>query len=83
MIDLADVIGTSGVALILLCYYLLQARRLTIEHPWYSLLNLMGSILIMYSLFFHWNTPSFVIEVAWISISLWGLYKALFKCPKG
>jgi hypothetical protein len=82
MVDMADIIGTTGVLLILLCYYLLQARHLTIEHPYYSLLNLIGSVLIMYSLCFHWNTPSFIIEVVWIGISIWGLYKAFFKISK-
>ena len=82
MVDGADIVGTAGVALILLCYYLLQARRLTIEHPYYSLLNLIGSSLIMYSLFFHWNTPSFIIEIVWIGISIWGLCKVFCKSTK-
>jgi hypothetical protein len=40
-------------------------------------LNLIGSIMLLYSLLFHWNLSSVLIEIAWITISLIGLYRAV------
>ncbi len=79
MITVPDMIGTLGVALILLCYYWLQIRKLRIEGALYSWLNLAGSLLILYSLFHHWNTPSVIIEIAWIAISVLGLIRVYRK----
>lgn len=71
-----DIIGTVGVFIILMCYCLIQMQRISIESALYSWLNLLGSTLISISLIFHWNTPSFIIEMAWGSISIWGIIRA-------
>lgn len=42
----------------------------------YQWLNFFGAWLILFSLFFHWNTACVIIEVAWILISVFGLYQA-------
>ncbi len=79
-LDLPDLVGIVGVGFILVSYGLLQARKLTVDTVAYSGINLLGSLLILVSLLYHWNTASFVIEVAWIAISLWGLMKACRRC---
>lgn len=71
-----DIIGTIGVALVLLSYFMLQASLLKVEQPVYSVLNTVGSVMILYSLYFHWNFASVVIEISWLFISVYGLYKA-------
>ena len=68
-------IGIVGVLLILLAYFLLQNEMLSIETLCYSLLNLIGALLILVSLFYHWNLPSVLIEIAWILISIRGIYR--------
>ena len=75
--QVSDHIGIVGVVLTLLAYFLLNMNRVTSKSMSYVYLNLFGSIMLLYSLLFHWNLPSVLIEIAWISISLMGLYRAL------
>lgn len=71
----SDTVGLSGVGCILLAYYLLNAGRIDSKSLVYQVFNFAGAWLILFSLFFHWNTASVVIEIAWISISTMGMYK--------
>lgn len=72
-----DIIGIFGVLIIILSYLLLQLGRLTINNIKFSILNIIGSVLILYSLLFNWNLPSVVIESFWIIISFIGIYRSL------
>lgn len=70
-----DIIGTLGVALIVLTYILLQLGRVRSEQIVYSLLNAAGASLILVSLYFSFNFPSFIVEFFWLLISLFGIGK--------
>jgi formate hydrogenlyase subunit 3/multisubunit Na+/H+ antiporter MnhD subunit len=72
---LVNVVGTCGVFLILIAYWLLQTDKILSNGLAYSLCNLVGSIMIFFSLMRFWNLPSVIIETCWIAISLYGLYK--------
>lgn len=72
---LSDLVGLSGVACILLAYFLLQIERLRGDSVGYLLLNLTGACLLIVSLTVTFNLASFVIEVCWLAISLFGLAK--------
>ena len=72
-----DVIGLFGVSMLLLVYFLLNTDKLLAVSLKYQLLNLIGAVAILISLFFHFNLSSFVIEIAWILISLIGIRRAL------
>jgi len=74
-----DILGTLGVALIILTYILLQLGRVRSEQLAYSLLNAVGAALILVSLCFSFNFPSFVVEFFWLLISLFGIGKYLFR----
>lgn len=74
-----DILGGLGVILTLIAYFLLQLNLLSQETRSFSLLNCVGSALILFSLFYHWNASSVVIEVAWLLISLYGLVKSCVK----
>ena len=76
MVELYDLIGFVGAALMIGVYFANQQRWLSSEDWRYPAANLAGAILILVSLMFAWNFPSFVIEVFWALISLWGLVKA-------
>ncbi len=78
---LFDIIGTIGVVVILYAYFMVQTERLSSQQLSFPILNLIGAILLLISLMWSWNTPSVIIEIAWISISLYGIYRIL-KEPK-
>jgi predicted membrane protein len=71
----ADSVGLLGVGLLLFAYFLLNTNKLTSQSLQYLWCNLSGAILILYSLLFHFNLASMVIEIAWITISVIGLYR--------
>lgn len=75
--EIANPVGIFGVALILLAYLLLQMGRMSQNSVGYSLLNLIGALFILYSLFFYWNLASVIIEVAWLLISIYGLLRSI------
>lgn len=71
-----DLVGTAGVVSILLAYFLLQTERWSGQSLSYSLVNLIGSVMITISLIYDFNLSSFIIEVAWIAISIYGIVRA-------
>ena len=75
--DLFDFAGFVGVLLIVIAYLLLQLDKLPNSSLSFSLLNAVGSLLIMVSLVFKFNVSAFLIEVFWFLISLLGLTKWL------
>lgn len=77
LLDLANPIGLIGVALILVAYFLLSTGRWISHSVRFQLLNFIGAWMILYSLFFHWNLSSVVIEIAWIIISVMGIYRVV------
>lgn len=74
--SLPDLIGLIGVALILFAYWGVQTERLGAQDWRFSAINGAGALLIMISLYFTFNLASFVIEVFWLLISGYGLWKA-------
>jgi hypothetical protein len=74
---LPDLIGMVGVTLVLLAFGLLNINKLTSLSMTYQIMNLTGSIFLLFSLFFHWNLSSVVIEIAWIMISSIGIFRVM------
>jgi len=70
-----DVVGTLGVALILVAYFLLQTERWASHGMIYLTTNLVGSVLIAVSLIYDFNFSAFLIEIAWIAISIYGMVR--------
>ena len=79
MFDFYEIVGLGGVTIVLLAYFLLNSCRLTQFHISFQLLNLMGASMILFSLIAHWNVATFCIEIAWITISVVGLFKIWLK----
>ena len=72
-----DVLGSTGVILVLGLYLLLQMGKITASAPWFSTGNAIGSALILVSLAQNFNLSAFIIETAWLLISLFGLLRTL------
>lgn len=73
---LPDAIGLIGVGIILVTYAALTLEKMDPKGWLYSAGNGIGAVLILISLYYSFNLASFVIEIAWLAISLFGLWKA-------
>lgn len=70
-----DFIGNIGVVILISTYFLLIHGKIKAEDIKYSLLNLISAILITVSLMATLNISSLIIEIFWIAISLYGIWK--------
>ena len=70
---LPDLIGLTGVALLIITYALLQLHTIDQTGFWYSFNNLLVAILVTVSLIYTPNLASIVIEIFWFLISLYGV----------
>ncbi len=71
---LFDAVGLIGVVCILLAYYLITVGKLTGKDISYHLINMLGAILLLISLYWTPNLASIVIEICWLAISFYGIY---------
>ena len=81
MIDYAwyDFVGNLGVACVLGTYFALQSGRMSIEDVRYSAINALGAVLIMVSLYYDFNLSSFIIEVFWLTTSVYGMLRRALR----
>ncbi len=70
---LSDLIGNTGVVLIVGSYFLIQIDRMSSRGLAYTLSNALGAACIIYSLIFDFNLSAFIVEAFWLLISLIGL----------
>jgi len=71
--DIYQWAGFVGMLFVVIAYLFLQINKYTIKSLEYQLLNLIGAILLLISLFVHFNLGSFIIEVFWIIITIYGI----------
>ncbi|MFT5143870.1 MAG: hypothetical protein ACI84D_002501 [Thalassolituus oleivorans] len=71
-----DIIGLVGVGLIVVAYILLQSGRTSVANPWFSVVNAVGSSMVLVSLYFEFNLAAAVVEVFWFVVSLYGLWRS-------
>lgn len=72
-----DWVGIAGTLMILGGFFLLQAGRLVGNGLAYQLLNLFGAAGVLVSLVGTFNVSVFVLETAWIAVSLYGIARTL------
>ena len=70
-----DWAGLFGVLLILLAYFLLQAGRMRGDALPYQLMNAAGAVLVLVSLLYAFNLSAFVMEAAWLAVSIYGIVR--------
>ncbi len=71
-----DWVGFAGTFMILAAFFLLQAGRLQGRGLAYQLLNLLGAGGVLVSLWGKFNAPVFVLELAWMLISVYGIARS-------
>lgn len=69
-----SILGVIGALCVVMAYTLLQFKKLRYETYSYNLLNFIGALLLTISLFYNFNLGSFLIEIVWLSVSLYGIY---------
>ena len=74
----ADIAGSIGVVMVLVSYFLLQKESISATGLCYLSMNFIAPILVILSLLVHWNLSVFLLEAAWASISMYGLYKHVY-----
>ncbi len=72
-----NLIGYAGTVILVATYFLNQNGRLASDDWRYPGLNLSGSLLLIVSLQFNMNVPSFAFELFWSAISIYGMWKSL------
>jgi predicted membrane protein len=77
--DIFQIIGFIGMLFIVYAYFLLQAHKVEHSSLKFQILNLIGAILLIISLLVHFNLGSFLIEVFWVIITIYGMIKNRVK----
>lgn len=72
-----DILGSVGVALIIITYLLLQIERLSSAGVLYSTLNALGAFFVIISLMYEFNMSAFIVEVFWVLISVFGIVRSI------
>jgi len=76
---LHDVIGNLGVIMIVGSYFLVQVRKMSATGLAYTVVNGLGALFIMVSLYFDFNLSAFLVEMFWLLISLVGMARIYFE----
>jgi hypothetical protein len=72
---LPDLFGVIGVALMLVAYAAGQLGRLDMTRAPALLMNLAGSLMVLWSLTFKFNLSAALMESAWALVALYGLVR--------
>ena len=78
-LDFYNFIGLAGTTLYLASYFLLVINKVKGNGAVYISANGLAAAFVCFSLFEHWNLPSFIIQSCWITISLVGLFKIFYR----
>jgi hypothetical protein len=76
-LEFHDIVGAVGVALVIGMYFMLQSGRIEASRAIFSILNAVGSALILISLAYAFNLAAALVEVFWLGISLYGLVRTM------
>ncbi|MEO1109516.1 MAG: hypothetical protein AAFX90_16505 [Pseudomonadota bacterium] len=72
-LTIVDAIGSFGALFVVAAYFATQMRYMNSEDLAFPVVNLLGSVLIVYSLLQNFNLASMLIEGFWIIISVIGI----------
>ena len=69
----ADIVGSTGVAMILIAFVLNLTNIISNKNLWYILMNFIGAGLACYASVLLKYVPFIILEATWTLVSLWGL----------
>jgi hypothetical protein len=72
-----DIIGTLGVGLILLAYFLNTAQLLRRNRRLFYVLNIIGAALACYASYLIMYWPFVILEGTWTLVSIYGLMRVM------
>lgn len=72
-----DMIGSIGVAIILLAYFLDTSRLIPEDGKLFYVLNIIGAALATYASFLISYWPFVILEGTWTLVSIYGLMRAM------
>lgn len=65
----AHLLGFAGMVCVVTAYHMVTTDRWQSKDVIFNWVNLVGAVMLIISLFFHFNLGSFVIEIFWIAIA--------------
>ena len=72
-----DIIGTIGVALILIAYFLNTERLIPVNGKLFFVINIIGAALACYASYLISYWPFVILEGTWMFVSIYGLMRAM------
>jgi hypothetical protein len=78
----ADSIGGAGVVITLIAYLGISTGKISSNSLKYQGLNCIAGLMLLFSLYFHWNTPTVIMESLWVLISVIGILRIIMLKPK-
>jgi hypothetical protein len=81
--DFPTIVGSIGVGLLLLAYFLSLIKRLSLDSQFYAWLNIVGAGLACYSSYLIGFVPFIILEGVWFLVSLFALIKMFVVPPSG
>lgn len=72
-----DIIGSIGVGLILIAYFLATEKLVENDGKLFYVMNIIGATLACYASFLIGYWPFVILEGTWVLVSLHGLMKAM------
>ena len=70
-----DILGWCGALFVLLAYALVSTRRVEGDSLWYQSLNVAGATLLLANTAYEGAYPSSFVNVVWIGIAIFALYR--------
>jgi hypothetical protein len=72
-----DIIGSIGVALILIAYFLNTEALIPVNGKFFYVVNIIGAALACYASYLIGYWPFVILEGSWTLVSLYGLMRAM------
>jgi hypothetical protein len=76
--EITQYIGITGAVTYLMSYFLLQLGKVDGNGNVYAFLNMLAAIFVMISLTTHFNIGSAIIQVSFISLSLYAIFRSFW-----